>query len=220
MLPAYIAFGGDPWRGVQVRRQQKLPKDYTMTKKDRGSAVPAPPAANKDVLNVPGSREKTPNRITAEVCLSPIVGNAVTARTFAKGGFGSSDLTESVAVIAEFAAKAQKNDLSDAEAMLMAQSAALNAIFTELARRAALNMGEYLQAAETYLRLALKAQAQCRATLQTLAEIKNPHPVAFVKQANIANGPQQVNNRVRVVGDVPARAEDLVAGSNELLGIQ
>jgi len=30
--------------------------------------------------------------------------------------------------------------------------------------------------------LALKAQAQCRATLQTLAEIKNPHPVAFVKQ--------------------------------------
>jgi hypothetical protein len=24
--------------------------------------------------------------------------------------------------------------------------------------------------------------------------IRNPHPVAFVKQANIANGPQQVNN--------------------------
>jgi hypothetical protein len=170
-----------------------------MTKKDRGGVVPAP---------------------TAEACLSPIVGNAVTARTFTKGVFGNFDLTDSVAVIAEFAAKAKKNDLSDAEAMLIAQATALNAIFSELARRAAVNMGEYLQATETYLRLALKAQAQCRATLQTLAEIKSPHPVAFVKQANIANGPQQVNNRVQVAGDVPACAEDLAAGSNELLGLR
>jgi hypothetical protein len=157
-----------------------------MTKKDRGSVVPASTAENQQVLSAPGSRDKTRGRIIAEACLSPIVGNAVIARTFMKGGVASSDLTDSVAVIAEFAAKAQKNDLSDAEAMLMAQAAALNAVFTELARRAAVNMGEYLQATETYLRLALKAQAQCRATLQTLAEIKNPHPVAFVKQRCLA----------------------------------
>jgi hypothetical protein len=37
--------------------------------------------------------------------------------------------------------------------------------------------------------LALKAQSQCRATLETLAAIKNPQPVAFVRQANIAHGP-------------------------------
>jgi hypothetical protein len=37
------------------------------------------------------------------------------------------------------------------------------------------------------------AQGQCRATLETLAVIKNP-PVVFAKQANIAHGPQQVNN--------------------------
>lgn len=80
------------------------------------------------------------------------------------------------------------------KATLTAQAAAFDAIFTELARRGALNLGEYLSASETYLRLALKAQSQCRATLETLAEIKNPHPVAFVQQANIAHGPQQVNN--------------------------
>jgi hypothetical protein len=45
------------------------------------------------------------------------------------------------------------------------------------------------------MRLALRAQNQCRATLETLAAIKNP-PVVFAKQANIANGPQQVNNGV------------------------
>jgi hypothetical protein len=33
-----------------------------------------------------------------------------------------------------------------------------------------------------------------QATLETLAQIKNPSPVEFVRQANIANGPQQVNN--------------------------
>jgi len=46
---------------------------------------------------------------------------------------------------------------------------------------------------ETYLRLALKAQGQCRATLETLAEIKNPQPTAFITQQNIGVN-QQVNN--------------------------
>jgi hypothetical protein len=32
--------------------------------------------------------------------------------------------------------------------------------------------------------------------METLAEMKNPSPVAFVRQANIANGPQQVNNGI------------------------
>lgn len=53
---------------------------------------------------------------------------------------------------------------------------------------------EYLKQFQAYLGLALKAQAQCRATLEALAEIKNPRPMAFVKQANISGGPQQVNN--------------------------
>jgi len=46
-----------------------------------------------------------------------------------------------------------------------------------------------------HMRLAFKAQSQARAAIETLAEIKNPHQFAFVKQANIAGGNQQVNNR-------------------------
>jgi hypothetical protein len=88
-----------------------------------------------------------------------------------------------------------------------AQAVALDAIFNEMARRAALNMGEYINATEVYLRLGPKAQAQCRATLQTLFEMKNPQPIAFVKQANIANGPQQVNNGGRAA-DPSSRAEN------------
>ncbi len=40
---------------------------------------------------------------------------------------------------------------------------------------------------ESYLRLALKAQARCRATAEALALFKNPQP-------DIAHGHQQVNN--------------------------
>lgn len=92
-------------------------------------------------------------------------------------------------------------DMSRVEAMLFAQAHALQSIFMNLARRSTAQ--EYVKNAETYLRLALKAQSQCRATLETLAAIKNP-PVVFAQQANINNGgQQQVNN-----GTVPQGPDD------------
>ena len=64
------------------------------------------------------------------------------------------------------------------------------------------------------LAVALKAQSQCRTTRETLANIKNP-PKVFAWQANIAHGPQQVNNGV----PAPAsRAANLGNPQNELSG--
>jgi hypothetical protein len=107
-------------------------------------------------------------------------------------------------------------DLSALEQMLVTQAGTLDAMFNALSRRAAVNVGEYVSAADIYLRLALKAQAQCRATVEALAEIRSPRQVAFVKQANIANGPQQVNNGTATPASV-ARAENPANPSNELL---
>lgn len=107
-------------------------------------------------------------------------------------------LTDMVESLQEQGQAVNRGDLSIAERMLNSQTVALNAIFGEMARRAALNMGQHLGATETYLRLALKAQSQCRATLETLAVIKNP-PMVFTKQMNVANGPQQVNNGPRTL---------------------
>ncbi|MBL8226389.1 MAG: hypothetical protein JNM50_13780 [Chromatiales bacterium] len=56
-------------------------------------------------------------------------------------------------------------------------------------------MGEYIDAADTYLRLALKAQSQCRTTLEALVALKRP-PVVIAQQTNVTTGPQQVNNGV------------------------
>jgi hypothetical protein len=107
--------------------------------------------------------------------------------------------------------------MSGLETTLTSQVITLDAIFSEMARRAALNMSDHLGATETYLRLGLKAQAQCRATAHTLFEMKNPQPIAFVRQANIANGPQQVNNGV--VKQSRTRKEISADQSNELLGL-
>ena len=82
-------------------------------------------------------------------------------------------------------------DLRRAEAMLIAQAHSLNEIFVNLARRSMTQ--KYLKQWETYMRMAMKAQGQCRMTLETLAAMKNP-PVVFARQANIAHGPLQVNN--------------------------
>ncbi|WP_170179892.1 hypothetical protein [Prosthecochloris vibrioformis] len=83
-------------------------------------------------------------------------------------------------------------DLSDIEGMLLGQAYALDALFLNLIR-SALDTSLMPQL-DTLTRLALKAQNQSRATAQTLAAIKNPQQTVFMKQANIANGPQQVNN--------------------------
>jgi len=81
--------------------------------------------------------------------------------------------------------------LARAEAMLISQAHSLDVIFTCLARRA--TGQQYLAQWETYMKMAMKAQNQCRMTLETLANVKNP-PV-YARQANINNGgQQQVNN--------------------------
>jgi hypothetical protein len=64
------------------------------------------------------------------------------------------------------------------------------------------------------MRLGLKAQSQCRTTIEALALLKNPPNVAFVRQANIANGHQQVNNGNR---QALARAGENSIQANKLL---
>lgn len=154
---------------------------------------PALDAATSKTLQIKKEQGKSEERQFAEIGLSPIALNTMTARIFSRGGMGEIDITEAVSVMRDKVGKVNTGDTNELEATLTAQAVSLDAIFNELARRAALNMGEYMQATETYMRLALKAQAQCARTIEVLAAIKNP-PVIFAKQANIANGPQQVNN--------------------------
>lgn len=122
--------------------------------------------------------------------------NAVTAWGWGKLARAGETLsiTHCAEVLRDEVAKVQKGDLSQVDAMLFGQAKALSALFHGCLAKAGANIGQHLGATETYMRLALKAQSQCRTTLETLIEAKNPRSVAFVRQANIANGHQQVNN--------------------------
>lgn len=100
--------------------------------------------------------------------------------------------------------KALKNgDMRRVDEMLFAQAHTLDGLFASLATRAA--GAKSVVVMETYLKLALKAQNQSRATLQTLGELKAPKHVAFVRQANIGNQ-VQVNNGADASGNSPARS--------------
>lgn len=129
-----------------------------------------------------------------------ITGNEMAALRVMRGAERKSGYWDSVdvpALMDQLRGQAEainNGDLRQAEAMLINQATALQSLFARLAER---GMGcDGIPAFEANLRMALRAQSQCRATLETLALIKNPRQVAFVKQANIANGPQQVNNGV------------------------
>lgn len=109
----------------------------------------------------------------------------------------------------------QHGDLLHMEAMLISQATALQTIFTSLARRASHqeHMGHY----QTFLNLALKSQAQSRATISALVDLKYPRQATFVKQANIAHGPQQVNNRGTQTAGTHPHANESPVLQNELL---
>ena len=64
-----------------------------------------------------------------------------------------------------------------------------------------MNIGEHLPATETYLRLALKAQAQCARTIEVLQEMKNPRPLV-INQANVAAQQSVQNGVLNVDGSV------------------
>ena len=154
---------------------------------------PAPKTETKTkmVASFPESPEPEKAAAMAKMALLPSVNAAAVMASYTKP-LGEQDLAALAASLSAGMDDLWAGDLKRAEAMLYGQAHALQSIFMNLARRAASQ--EYLKQWEAYLRMALKAQNQCRMTLETLATIKNP-PVVFARQANINNGgQQQVNN--------------------------
>jgi hypothetical protein len=144
-------------------------------------------------IEVPKKENEREGVALARVAINPAVHAAKTQQKFVSG-FGELEIADILAVLKEQTSAAEDGKTSRAEAMLAAQAHTLDAIFNSLASRAADNMGHYPETVERYLKLALRAQSQSRATWETLSTIKNPPMANYVGQANISNGPQQVNN--------------------------
>lgn len=126
----------------------------------------------------------------------------------------SCDLAEE---IFKQAKKIQAGDISYIERCLYSQAIALNAMFERML--AQVGGAEFINHVQVSGLLALKAQAQCRATLATLADIRNPQRPTFIKQQNNAIN-QQVNDVVNLENSkkIDLRANELLSETkNETL---
>lgn len=181
-----------------------------MTKRAKTQAARRPIATMPEHVNfpVPAEPGQTREQLVAIVSAKGALANAATVRTFSHGIAGTGDIVQLTQELRRVVDASKAGDSSLADEYLIPQAAALNAVFNECMRRAAMNMGEYPEAMERYMRLGLKAQSQCRTSLESLSKIKNPPNMAFVRQANIANGPQQVNNVCRASATEPARTDN------------
>ena len=165
-----------------------------MTKpKASTTAAPAAVVDKSRTIDISRKDGETEDQAVANVMVRGTLANSTTIIDYSRAQHAGLSLTDIAQALKEQGEAVNRGDLASLERMLTGQAVALNAMFTELARRGALNMGEHLGATETYIRLALKAQSQSRATAETLAAIKNP-PIVYARQMNVANGPQQVNN--------------------------
>ena len=142
------------------------------------------------VVALPGERETAAQ---ARAAVTPTMTAAATAKRYAP--VKDVDLTALSAELTRQAAAVQAGDLSRAEEMLSAQAHTLDAIFNQLAARAA--DAQYLPQLEALLKLALRAQSQARSTWEAVSAIQHPPLAGYINQANIAGGHQQINNGTR-----------------------
>jgi hypothetical protein len=166
---------------------------------------------NKELKLALRHENDTPNAAIAAALTNPATLSAVTIQRLEPQLNVNALVSElTLHVVAVNAGKMERP-----EAMLLAQAETLEGLFHFLVKRALSQ--DRLPQYETHMRLAMKAQSQCRTTLEALAEIKNPRSVAFVKQANIAAGPQQVNNGDNVTVRAGARTQENEIPPNKLL---
>lgn len=156
--------------------------------------------------------EENEEKANARNYLTPECKNA--ALLVSSNLLGQTPFLEAVLELGRQTTAINRGDMTRAEGMLVSQAHTLDALFVHLAGRAL--SSKNMSGLESYMRLALKAQNQARATLQTLGELKAPKQVAFVKQANIGNQ-VQVNNGIQ---EKPARTRKIKNTQNELLEVE
>lgn len=172
-----------------------------MTKALRKGAAPPPEEPTPD--------SKLESKVLGAMLLNPAFSCGLVSSTFGAPAFaswrkiGAANVADALEETIE---AVRGGDMSGLEALLVAQAFALQAVFVDCSTRARGQSSR--EASGTLMQVALKAQGQCRATVQTIGELKAPRSTVFARQANITTGGnQQVNNGVDPVGATRAREE-------------
>jgi len=181
-----------------------------MTKKEKTKAK----KKNRNSLTIVTPEGGNDDKAMSDAAIDPATQSSMTVKRFgAADYFRDTDLNSLVDTLSEQIKATNSNDLANLEGMLTGQAYALNAIFNRLTQIASWNIDDHLKGAEICLKLGLRAQSQCRSTIEAISAVKNPPMMGYVKQANITQGPQQVNNNQ----DNTSRAGEKQNPKNKLL---
>jgi hypothetical protein len=126
----------------------------------------------------------------ASIAVDPTIKAALTTHLYT-ANITEIDPSALVDRVQKLVKEVSAGDMSYLELMLASQAIVLDSIFHRLSSQAQQNIGHFVSATDTYLRLALKAQAQCRSNIESLANIKSPRQ--YISHTNVANL-MQVNN--------------------------
>lgn len=133
-------------------------------------------------------------RMLARIAIASPARHAWVTSIFASGMFDGKDVgdfTDMVAAFRERLTKCGSGDKQLSSELLASQAIVLDSIFTEMTRRAAANLGESHYAVDHYMKLALKAQANSRSTLEALTKLHQPRE-QIVKHVHVNEGGQAV----------------------------
>ena len=154
-------------------------------------------------------RGESDRSAVARTVLHPATNAAHTAQVFSPVMAPMElDLPSLVDELADQCSAVSRGDMTRPEALLYSQAQSLDAIFHSLVGKASSNLSYNPEKAERLMRLAFKAQAQSRTTVETLANLKNPRPVAYVTQANIGQNVQVNNGVAREISSEPSRLQE------------
>jgi len=173
---------------------------------------------NKNTVTLEAKTKVDKTKLMDELAVSANMLNASLALPFYDNIVNDVSLLNIVNGLKQQIADVQAGDMTSIEAMLVAQANSLQTMFVSLGRKAV--NSSMLPQYTAFINLALKAQSQSRATIQGLTELKYPKQATFVKQANIANGHQQINNGQasnETITRAPAHAQEIKYQPNELL---
>ena len=178
-----------------------------MATKKTTKTTPAKTAPTAEDLAGQAKKKADAERFTARVATDGTANVALVAQYLPNLNDGTTP--QALAEVLHGQVKAiTSGDLTQLEAMLLAQATALQAMFIDLASKARGQTNrEWMQLHST---LALKCAAGSRQAIVALAELRAPRSVLFAKQANIAQQ-QVVNNGV--AAPVSAAVRDVRAGA-------
>ena len=146
---------------------------------------------SKAVPVLKGKTLKETAKRVAEVAVSSEMASqrVVAAAERNKGLDEHLDIPQLMAVLKAESERLSEGKSEDIGPILANQALALQSLFSRLTERALSQ--SHMSNIEAFMRLALRAQSQCRATLETLSSL-NKAPTVFAQQANVATN-QQIN---------------------------